>query len=311
MTRQHTDRLGLEGVGAILPTPLEGGKVAESAVSAIVDHALEGGCDTLWVLGGGGEQPSLDNARRKAVMRAAVVAADGRRPVVAGIGDCGTEQVHRNLAMAVDCGVDAVQVMEPYYYRHSVSELHDLFLGVADVSPVPVLLYLHHERWPQGSFGLAQIDDVIGPLAKHPRIVGVKDAAQDFRDHLRMIVRTRGLEFSVLTSAGRFLGANLLAGGAGGAFHEAVVAPKLYARVKQLLAEGAHTEVAGLMDFVSETGDVLGSQDPASAKAACSLLGLCRPDMVPPLRQGTPELMHALSQMLDRLSAAGLGRRPA
>jgi 4-hydroxy-tetrahydrodipicolinate synthase len=179
---------------------------------------------------------------------------------------------------------------------------------VADASPLPVLLYLHHDRWPDDSFSLSEVSKVIGPLAEHPNIVGVKDAAKDFRDHLRLIVQTRHLDFSVLTSAGRFLNANLSAGGAGGAFHEAVVAPRLYARLQEATRQGAAAALPALLDLASELGDVLGSQDPASAKAACSLMGLCRPDMIPPLKQGTAALMDRLAPLLSKLSDAGFGK---
>jgi len=76
----------LRGVVPPLISPLDGtGQPNAGAVDALVAHVIEAGCSGLFVLGGCGEGARLTPSQRGGIIRAAVRAAAGRVPVLAGV----------------------------------------------------------------------------------------------------------------------------------------------------------------------------------------------------------------------------------
>jgi len=76
----------LHGIIPPLISPLDDtGAPDADAMAALVDHVVGGGCSGLFMLGGCGEGAWLTSAQRGTVVRAAVRAAVGRVPVLAGV----------------------------------------------------------------------------------------------------------------------------------------------------------------------------------------------------------------------------------
>lgn len=75
------------GLSAFPPTPAdEEGVVDTEALGALVDRLAVAGVDSVSVLGSTGTYAYLDRDQRNRAVTAAVEAAAGRVPVVAGVG---------------------------------------------------------------------------------------------------------------------------------------------------------------------------------------------------------------------------------
>src|SRR3569623_1100916 len=72
---------------------------------------------------------------------------------------------------SADVGADAVLVVVPYYNKPSQAGLAAHFLAIAEASPLPIVVYNVPSRT------VADISvETLGTIAKHPRIVAIKDA---------------------------------------------------------------------------------------------------------------------------------------
>jgi len=126
------------------------------------------------VLGSTGEAVMLDDVESREVLRVSAEATAAERILVAGVG---RESVGATVGLAeaaAEFRYDAVLVRQPSYYAGQLTApavLH-YFRSVADRSPLPVLLYNIPKCVPY------QIPiEIIGELAQHPNIIGIKDSS--------------------------------------------------------------------------------------------------------------------------------------
>ena len=94
--------------------------------------------------------------------------------VVAGTGAISPQQVMANNKLAAECGAQVALVVTPYYLRLTQQALHDHFWAIADDSPLPVLLYNVPSRT-----GNDLQTKTTQALARHPNIIGIKEAKAD------------------------------------------------------------------------------------------------------------------------------------
>lgn len=142
---------------------------------------------------------------------------------------------------------------------------------------------------------------MVARLAEHPRIVAVKDAVREFRDHQRMVVALDSPSFRVLAGAGRLLLPSLAVGSSGGVFHEATVAPGYYRDLAAAMARSDLATARAIHARLQPLHAVLSRSDPAGAKTALALLGLCAPAMTAPLHEPSPALRAEIADVLREL----------
>jgi 4-hydroxy-tetrahydrodipicolinate synthase len=193
-------------------TPLTGdGEVDRGAIGRLVNFLVRHGVSGLFVLGSSGEGPWLTPAQRSEVIGAAVEAAGGRVPVLAGVLDPGQRTVIENVRHAADAGANAVVVTTPYYFGADQATQMRFFTAVADAAPVPVMLYnipemTHNPLTPA----------TVRELAALPQFVGLKDSAGDWEQFTEFLtIRERYPAFHVFQGAERQAGRALLAGADG------------------------------------------------------------------------------------------------
>lgn len=154
-----------------LVTPFSGGRVAEDTLAEFVDWQVSQGSNGLVPCGTTGEVATLSRDEHRHVIATTVEAAKGRVPVIAGCGSYSTEASLDMIRAAADVGADAALVVVPYYNKPSQAGLAAHFAALADLSPLPIVVYNVPSRT------VADISvETLGEVAKHPKIVGIKDA---------------------------------------------------------------------------------------------------------------------------------------
>jgi len=154
-----------------LVTPFSGKCVDEDSLCAFVEWQIEQGSNALVPCGTTGEVATLNADEHRKVIATVVRAANGRVPVIAGTGTYDTEASIERTRAAADLGADAALVVVPYYNKPSQAGLAAHFTAIADSSPIPLVVYNVPSRT------VADISvETLGEIARHPRIVAVKDA---------------------------------------------------------------------------------------------------------------------------------------
>jgi 4-hydroxy-tetrahydrodipicolinate synthase len=184
--------MDLSGVIPPLVTPVENrsGTVAVDELRRLTEHLVEAGVHGVFTCGTTGEFTSLSRAARKEAVRAVADAA-GAVPVLAGCGGTSRGEVVGLIEDADEVGADAAVVVTPYYLPGSQEGLEEFYTDVADVSPLPIVVYHIPSRT-----GQELAVETVGSLAEHPSIVGVKESTGDVR-YLHELVRATPESFSV------------------------------------------------------------------------------------------------------------------
>ena len=246
---------------------------------------------------------SLAVSRR--ALKVAVEATRKRVPIAAGITACGLRDAVSRMRMAESTGVDLLFSAEPYYYKLNMSELVSYYVGLANASSLPMVVYHRPTYWPGSAATAASLPNSFGRLAAHPKIVGMKDVTQDFRDYQRLVFHLGCDGFGILTAAGRLLLASLAIGGHGGAIPEAALAPKHCVSLYNAFRAGDLARAQAIQRQLAPLGDALAAQGAftgaAAMKEGLRLLGLCESRLVQPLQSLDDPRREALAAALRDL----------
>jgi 4-hydroxy-tetrahydrodipicolinate synthase len=139
--------------------------------AALVEYIISNDlCDTLLVTGTTGEASLLTLEERAELVRTAVKASAGRKPVVAGTGCASTRETVQMTNMAVRAGVDTVMVVAPFYNKPTQEGLYQHYKTVAESTTADVILY----NIPIFT-GVNIAPATLHELAKIHNIIGIKD----------------------------------------------------------------------------------------------------------------------------------------
>jgi 4-hydroxy-tetrahydrodipicolinate synthase len=286
------------GVVPPLISPLDpAGEPDAPALAALVDHVLAAGCRGLFVLGGCGEGAWLTARQREAVVRAAVRAAAGRAPVLAGVMLPATGPAAEAARQAEAAGANAIVGGSPYYVTVDAAAQRRHVEAVLGAVRVPLLLYnipqaTHHRLAPE----------TVAALAQEARVLGLKDSAGDFEAFQRLLlIKLDRPRFRVLQGNEPLSAASLLQGGDGLVPGLANVAPGMFVKLCHAAAE-RDTVAATQLQAEIEDLAALYAQGHwlASLKGACALLGIGTGAPAPPLVPANDEERRVLQAILVR-----------
>ncbi|MDX1494626.1 MAG: dihydrodipicolinate synthase family protein [Longimicrobiales bacterium] len=261
-------------------------------------HPVKG----ILIAGSTGESVFLDEAERVALIEAAADVVPHDRVVIAGTGTESTRHTIRLTEQAASAGADAVLVSPPAYYKGAMTPavLARHFRAVADASPVPVLIY-------QVPLRLSTLDlptGLIGELAQHPNIVGIKDSRGKLDLVGELVEQTAGEDFDVLVGSGALLYPALEVGAAGGIMAVGLMAPAQAAEISVAFAEGRSGDAGRAQERIAPVHNaIVGGMGVSGIKAALDLLGMHGGDPRPPL---SPASEDRVAEVRSILEAAGL-----
>ncbi len=264
-----------------LITPMQAdGSLDLKAFAEFVDWQVTEGTQGLIPVGTTGESPTLSHDEHHEVVEHCIAAARGRVPVIAGTGSNSTSEAVALTRHAKEAGADAALVVTPYYNKPTQEGLYRHYMAIADAVDLPILIY----NIP----GRSVIDmsvETMARLAKHPNIVGVKDATANLTRPLHTRA-TCGPEFCQLSGEDHTAIAYMAAGGHGCISVTANIAPRLCRQMHDAWAAGRVQEAIAIQDRLLPVHDAMFCEtSPGPVKYAASLLGkaldLCRLPMAP------------------------------
>ena len=298
----------LDGVMVALLTPIgDDGAVDHRALSELVGSLVSAGVAGISPAGTTGEGASLSLAERLAVIDTVVATVPAGMPVVPGVFRNVVAETVDELAAYADHGAGAALVAPPHYFPLPAADLEALFESTAERSALPLVLY-NIPSFTKNVIGAP----LIGRLAAHGSVIGVKDSSRDMEHLLQMMdaLSTAGItrqQFAVLTGTDTMLLASLDAGATGAIVASANVVPEVAVGVHRAWVAGdmaeAHRLEARLRAVVAacRTGAY-----PAGWKAAAALAGRCQPWLVRPRLALADADLARLGEQLAALSVNGV-----
>lgn len=256
--------------------------------------------DGIVVLGSNGEFVYLSETERLQIIEFAVSHFTKSKKIIAGASCESTRETAAMAKKAGELGADAVLLLPPHYYRGAMTDdiLYRHFMEVAEVCPVPVMLY----NMP-GNTGINLSAALISRLAAHPNIVGVKDTGGNIVQ-IAEIVRDTDDDFAVFAGNTGYLLPALAVGARGATLALANILPEECCRLVALTREGRWEEARALqLKLLRINSLVTAKYGAAGLKAALDMLGYEGGRPRRPLRPAGDEVKAELRAELLHIGA--------
>ncbi|XP_055280915.1 4-hydroxy-2-oxoglutarate aldolase, mitochondrial isoform X2 [Moschus berezovskii] len=207
------------------------------------------------VQGSNGEFPFLTSSERLEVVSRARQALPKDKLLLAGSGCESTQATVEMTVSMAQVGADAAMVVTPCYYRGRMSSaaLIHHYTKVADLSPIPVVLYS-----VPANTGLDLPVDAVVTLSQHPNIVGIKDSGGDVTRIGLIVHKTRNQDFQVLAGSAGFLLASYAIGAVGGVCALANVLGAQVCQLERLCLTGQWEDAQKLQHRLIEPNTAFG-----------------------------------------------------
>ena len=287
-----------KGSFVALITPFKDGKVDEEAYAKLIEWQITEGTHGLVPCGTTGESPTLSHEEHRRVIEICVEVTNKRVPVVAGAGSNNTVEAIALTAFAKKAGADAVLSVTGYYNKPTQEGQFQHFKAISDAVDIPIVIY----NIPGRTVVDISVETMVR-LAELKNVVGVKDATSNLaRTSLQR--HLIGPDFMQLSGEdATSLGFNAH-GGVGAISVTANVAPKLCAEFQTAMLNGDFKRALEIQDLLMPLHHALFLEpNPAPAKYAASLLGLCRDELRLPLMPVTEAVQP---RVRDAMRHAGL-----
>ena len=287
----------LKGSNVALITPFKNNKLDEEAYLKLIHFHLENGTNGLVPAGTTGESPTLNHEEHQRVIDLCIKESNGKIPVIAGTGSNSTKEAISLTSHAEKAGADAALIVTPYYNKPTQEGLYQHYKAINDNVGIPIIIYNIPSR--------CVIDmsvDTMAKLFELKNIAGVKDATGDL-NRLDETIKKLGPEFIQLTGEDGLALEFNKRGGVGIISVTANIAPKLCSDMQKFSKSKLDNEIkeAERIDQILQPvhKSLFIESNPAPAKYAAKLLGLCNDEIRLPLvkikKETEEEVKKALS----------------
>ena len=172
---QKEQKMIYKGIGVAICTPFDSkGEFNSKAYKHHINFLIENGVKAIISCGTTGEASTMSLDEQLSVVECAVKSADGRVPIIAGAGGNNTAACIKSGKEFTNIGANALMYVAPYYNKTSQKGLIQHFTHIADNVNLPIMIYNVPSRT-----GLNISPNTIAEIAKHERIVAIKEASSD------------------------------------------------------------------------------------------------------------------------------------
>jgi 4-hydroxy-tetrahydrodipicolinate synthase len=290
------------GAYTALVTPFQHDRLDEPAISRLAEQQIAGGVAGLVPCGTTGEASTLSTREHLRAVELVVQAAAGRVPVLAGAASNDTRHAIELARACKQLGAAGTLQVTPYYNRPTQAGLVAHFTAIAEASELPVVLYNVPART-----GVDLLPETVAALARHPLIVGIKEATGDMTRVARIVELLGEHDHFDLLSGDDFTVLPFLAlGGHGVISVTSNVAPRWLADLCEAAAAGRWDE-ARTWHYrqLPLCRALFAAPSPIPVKSALALLGRCAAEMRLPLQAIDPQSREGQA-LADALQTMGI-----
>ena len=287
-----------KGLGIALITPFTSeGRVDYDALKRLIEYQLANGADFLCILATTGEAPCLTQQERDDITAFIRERVAGRLPILKYCGGNNTAAVVEEIKTTDWTGIDGILSICPYYNKPSQEGIYQHFKAIAEVSPLPIVLY----NVP-GRTGVNMKPETIVRLANDfTNIVGVKEASGSM-EQVDEIIKNKPHRFDVI-SGDDALTFSMVASGAAGVISVIGNAlPKEFSRMIRLEFNGEYEPARKIHHKFTELYSLLFIDgNPAGCKALLNDMGMIENVLRLPLVPTTITTKQKMAAILKEL----------
>ncbi|HET6157173.1 MAG TPA: dihydrodipicolinate synthase family protein [Dongiaceae bacterium] len=290
------------GVIPYLVSPIDrAGKVRTDVLGRLVSDLITAGVHGVTPLGSTGEFAYLDREQRSAIVKTTVEAADGRVPVIAGLGSTSTADAVEQARHYQELGVSGILAILESYFPVKDAQIEDYFRAIADSVDLPIALYTN-PQFQRSDLSL----EVIARLAEHPRIRYIKDASTNTGRVLSIMNRC-GDKLRVFAASSHIPACVMQIGGVGWMAGPACLVPRQSVQLFELCRAGRWDEAMRLQRALWRINEAFARFNLAACiKAGLQIQGYEVGDPVPPQAPLTADERRIVEKTLAEIDSLAL-----
>lgn len=289
----------LIGTGVALVTPFKKDlSVDVDALKRIVNFQIDNGIDYLVVLGTTAETATLSKQEKELVIQTIVDVNNGRLPLVLGVGSNNTQEVIDELKIRNLSDFTAILSVSPYYNKPTQEGIYQHFKAIAEVSPLPIILY----NVPGRTASNMLPSTVLRLANEFKNVVAIKEAAGDIVQAMTLI-KNKPKDFLVISGDDMITLPMVLAGGAGVISVIGEGFPKEFSEMVRLGLNKRVDEAYKLHYLLADSIDMIFEQgNPAGIKEIFKSLGLSENTVRLPLVNVNEDLANRLHSFINKVT---------
>ena len=287
----------IKGSIVAMVTPFhEDGSVNFEALTNLLEWHIAEGTDAILTLGTTGEYSTMSHEEDASVVAHTIKVVNGRVPVMVGSGsNCTATQIEKSIEYQ-DMGADALLLIAPYYNKANPEGMYRHFVETADKVHIPCVLY----NVP-GRTGCSIPVSVVEKLAKHPNIVGIKEASGDMA-YIMKIAHLAGPDFALYSGNDDISIPLMSVGGSGIISVYANIMPRMaHEIVTDYLSGNQERALANHLKYLKLMNNLFIEVNPIPVKTAMNLMGLQAGPMRLPLCEMTEEHTAILRASMEEV----------
>lgn len=249
------------GTGVALVTPFRKQSTIDfSRLQNLIDNIIDSGVNYIVALGTTSEAATMTDSEKSTIQDFVIEAVDDRVPIMLGMGGNNTQAVLDNISNTNFDGISGILSVAPYYNKPQQRGLAQHFKMIAELSPVPVVIY----NVPGRTGCNINAETTLQLAHECPNIIGIKEASGNMQQIMH-ILREKPATFQVI-SGDDALTLPMIALGASGVISVAANAlPKEMSQMVSLALKGdfkkaqqLHYKMLPLMNAMFEEGNPAG-----------------------------------------------------
>lgn len=286
----------LKGSMVALVTPMdEENRINYPKVAELLEWHIENGTDGLVILGTTGEASTMTFEEEKEFVAFCNEKIAKRVPMIVGSGSNSTATAISNSQAFAELGADYLLVVTPYYNKTNNEGMIRHFESIADSVTVPIIMYNVPSRT-----GCNITPEVVGKLAKHPNIIGIKEASGDM-SYVMNISKYINETFALYSGNDDVIVPLLSVGGTGVISVWANIMPKEVHDLVRLYLDGKPAESLAIqIKYLDLIAALFYEVNPIPVKAALNWMGWEVGSLRMPLGEMGAEAYQRLVLVLER-----------
>jgi 4-hydroxy-tetrahydrodipicolinate synthase len=288
------------GVFPYLVTPLDAqGGVKGDVLARLCDDLIKAGVHGLTPLGSTDEFAYLRREQRLRTVEITIKAAQARVPVVPGVAATSIADAVAQAKAYAKAGAAGILAILEVYFPLRDAQVESYFRAIADAVDLPVILYTN-PNFQRSDLTL----DVIERLARHPNIVGIKDASTN-TGRLLSIANRCGDAIDVFAASAHIPACVMMIGGKGWFAGPACLIPRESVALYDLCCAGRWDQAMALQRRLWRINEIFARFNLAACiKAGLEEQGYPVGDPIPPQAPLTVEERTTVREALAEAGAS-------
>ena len=286
------------GLGIALVTPFkQNGEIDYDALERLIEYQIENGADFFTILATTGESPCLSAEEKNELTKTIVKIVGGRVPILKYCGGNNTAPVVEEIRQTDWKGIDGILSICPYYNKPSQEGLYQHFKAIAEVSPLPIVLY----NVPGRTGVNMKAETTVRIATDFPNVVAIKEAAGSL-EQVDEIIKNKPKHFEVISGDDALTFPMIASGAAGVISVIGNALPKEFSRMIRLEFNGEYDAARIIHHQFTELYKLLFVDgNPAGCKALLNDMGMIENVLRLPLVPTRIETKQKMNDILKKM----------